>query len=353
MAEDVYTRLREFLDQLPAGFPETPTGVEIKILKKLYTPDQAELTMKLKNRAERVSEIANRTGLDESELAGQLEAMAQKGLIFRVREGDQRLYQAHQFVVGVYEFQLNRLDKEFVELFEAYGPYILSSMAAASTSQLRVIPVESSIKEKGQVAPYNRVREMVKNEKIVSLTQCICQQEQKIQGKHCFKPSEVCLGFGDFARFYMDNNNARQITTKEALEVLDLAEKIGLVLTPSNSQKLEYICCCCTCCCPNLKLLKMAPNPGELAGSYYRSAIDAEQCTGCGECMEICPMGAIKDEDGMAQPMAQRCIGCGLCVAKCPVSAISMLERPDKKEAPPLTIQETRNRIAAERGVLF
>ena len=85
MSEDVYTRLREFMDKLPAGYPETPTGVEIKILKKLWTPDEAELTMKLKNEPEEISVIAKRVGMDEAEMAEKLEAMAQKGIIFRVR----------------------------------------------------------------------------------------------------------------------------------------------------------------------------------------------------------------------------------------------------------------------------
>ena len=84
---DVYTRLREFLDKTPIGFPETPDGVEIKILKKLYTPEDAELTMKLKLEPEEVPAIAKRTGTDEAELAGKLEEMAQKGLIYRVRSG--------------------------------------------------------------------------------------------------------------------------------------------------------------------------------------------------------------------------------------------------------------------------
>ncbi len=130
MSEDVYTRLREFMDKLPVGYPETPTGVEIKILKKLWTPDEAELTMKLKNEPEEISVIAKRVGMDEAELAEKLEAMAQKGIIYRVRSGDKKLYQAFQFVVGVYEFQLKNLDKEFCELFEEYLPYIGMNMMA-------------------------------------------------------------------------------------------------------------------------------------------------------------------------------------------------------------------------------
>ena len=61
MSENVYTRLREFMDTVPVGFPATPTGVEIKILKKLFTPEQAELTMKLEKEPEEVAAIAART----------------------------------------------------------------------------------------------------------------------------------------------------------------------------------------------------------------------------------------------------------------------------------------------------
>jgi Na+-translocating ferredoxin:NAD+ oxidoreductase subunit B len=173
MSEDVYTSLREFMDTLPAGFPATPTGVEIKILKKLFTPEQAELTMKLGKEPEAVPAIAARTGIDESELAVELEEMAQKGLIFRVRDGDKSLYQAFQFVVGVYEFQLKTLDKEFCELFEEYLPYLGLSLMALKTKQLRVIPVESSIEAVPAVETYNKVRELVKEQELIGVSQCI------------------------------------------------------------------------------------------------------------------------------------------------------------------------------------
>ena len=79
---DVYTKLREFMDRLPGGFPETPTGVEIKILKKLYSPEEAELTLNLKDEPEEVAAIAKRTGRDEKELAEKLDEMAMNGLIY-------------------------------------------------------------------------------------------------------------------------------------------------------------------------------------------------------------------------------------------------------------------------------
>ena len=47
MSEDTYLRLREFMDRMPGGFPATESGVEIKLLQKLFEPEAAEIVMKL------------------------------------------------------------------------------------------------------------------------------------------------------------------------------------------------------------------------------------------------------------------------------------------------------------------
>jgi electron transport complex protein RnfB len=351
VSTDVYTRLREFMDTLPTGFPATPTGVEIRILKKLFTPVQAELTMKLGEEPEEVSAIAQRIGMDEAVLAPKLEEMAQKGLIFRVHEEDRVLYQASQFMVGVYEFQLNRLDKEFCELFEEYLPHFGAALMPIKTKQLRVIPVESAVESAPAVAPYNRVRELVKEQEIISVAQCICRKEQGLLGRPCAKPQETCISFGDFARFYIDNHLARAISTDEALRILDAAEEAGLVLNPSNTQKIQWICCCCSCCCPVLKFARMMPRPVDIVRSYYQAEIDTDLCIACGECLERCQMAAIKEGADFAEMIEGRCIGCGLCVSTCPVEAISLKPKPDM-EAPPESLAETLSKIESERGAL-
>jgi ferredoxin len=339
------------MDTMPAGFPATPTGVEIKILKKLFTPKQAELTMKLGREAEEVGAIAARIGMADAELTPQLEEMAQKGLIFRTRDKDKVSYQACQFLVGVYEFQLNRLDEEFCKLFEEYLPHIGATLMALKTKQLRVIPVESAVEAGSSVASYNRIRELVKEQEIISLMQCICRKEQGILGKPCAKLQETCLGFGAFGRFYIDNHMARAVTTDEALRVLDQAEEAGLVLNPSNTQKIEWICCCCTCCCPTLKFVKMMPRPADWVRAYYQAAIDADLCIACGECLERCQMAAIKENADVSEMIEGRCIGCGLCVSACPMEAISLQPKPGM-EAPPASLSETLRKIESERGAL-
>ena len=352
MGDDVYIKMREFMNTLPAGYPSTPSGVEIRILKKLFSPEEAELTMQLTTEPEEVPAIAVRLGLDEAGLAKKLENMAQKGLIFRVKRGDKALYKAVQFIVGVYEFQLNYLDEEFCRMFEEYLPYFGMSLMSVKTKQLRVIPVESAMKATPMVETYNRAREMMEGQKIFSVSPCICRKERGIIGKKCDKPQETCLGFGDVAQFYIDNNMGRAISKAEALKLLDFAEASGLVLSPTNSQEIAALCCCCTCCCPTLKYAKLMPRPVDMVMSYYQATIYAELCTNCGLCPERCQMAAIKEGEASYQIVDGRCIGCGLCVSACPTEAISLLPKSGMTPPPADFWHDTLSTIRAERDAI-
>jgi len=48
MSDEVYHKLAKVLDTLPNGFPATESGVEIKLLKRIFEPEQAELFCDLK-----------------------------------------------------------------------------------------------------------------------------------------------------------------------------------------------------------------------------------------------------------------------------------------------------------------
>ena len=351
MSNDVYERLREFLHAMPGGYPATDSGVEIMILKKLYSPEQAELTMKLTDEPEDITEIASRTGINEPELAEKLEEMAQNGLIFRVREGEKRRYQAFQFLIGIYEFQLKNMDREFSELFEEYLPHYAIGMSNVRTGQMRTIPVGSVVKTTDGVAPYNNVRELIKGKDFISVQQCICRKEQGLLGNECSYPQEVCIGFGDFARYYVDNSMGRQINSDEALKILDLAEEKGLVLKPNNAQNIDAICCCCPCCCPSIKYGKLFERPADMVLTYYVSKIDSTLCNACGVCMDRCPMDAIRMNDDFSEIIDGRCIGCGVCIGTCPEDAITLEAKPDM-DAPPVDFQETFQRIRAERNLV-
>ncbi len=59
------------------------------------------------------------------------------------------------------------------------------------------------------------------------------------------------------------------------------------------------------------------------AGSGLLASVDAERCTGCGLCREVCPQGAVS-VDETARVDAGKCTGCGQCVTECPQDALSL-----------------------------
>ncbi|MCX6028118.1 MAG: 4Fe-4S binding protein [Chloroflexi bacterium] len=54
--------------------------------------------------------------------------------------------------------------------------------------------------------------------------------------------------------------------------------------------------------------------------------VDAATCTGCGDCVEACPAGAIALVAGRAHIAEARCTGCGSCADACPQGAIVMAD---------------------------
>ena len=58
MSEDIYRKLAQRLDAIPNGFPATESGVEMKLLKKVFTPGEADLFCDLKLTPETAEQIA-------------------------------------------------------------------------------------------------------------------------------------------------------------------------------------------------------------------------------------------------------------------------------------------------------
>ena len=117
---DTYEQLRQRLDDLATGYPATKTGVEIRILKKLFTVEDAELFLGLTPLLETPDAAASRLGRDPIGTAEQMEKMAKKGLLFRQVKDDSKRYAAIPFVVGIYEFQLNSVDQELARDLDEY-----------------------------------------------------------------------------------------------------------------------------------------------------------------------------------------------------------------------------------------
>jgi hypothetical protein len=109
---DVYQRLAKKLDKLPQGFPATESGVELKILRKIFSPDDAEMTLRLKPIPETAEGIAGRLGKPHDEMRSTLDEMASRGQIAAMQWRGERRYSIAPFIVGIFEYQLPHMDRE-------------------------------------------------------------------------------------------------------------------------------------------------------------------------------------------------------------------------------------------------
>ncbi len=337
MGQDIYTLLRERLDRYSVGFGETKSGVEIKILKKLFTEEEVRMYLDLTLELESAEEVAARTGRDPANAEGILQGMMKKGLVFPRfprKAGEPFYYAAAPFAHGIFEHQLKRMNKELAELFEEYIQD--GGMATKPVLPMRTVPVSAAIPEGKSVAPYDDVRRIIQGKDRISLSDCVCAVQHRAAGRACDQPVEVCMGFDFYADYYVATGMGRRITRDEALARLDECEKAGLIPQFSNSENPEALCNCCAECCGALRLLKLLPEPGLLAAANYFAELDPDLCTGCGICVERCQMEAIAMGETVAELDRKRCIGCGLCVSSCPEGALTLrLKSETERKVPP------------------
>jgi len=352
--EDIYKKLAVHLDHTPSGFPETESGVELRILKQLFTKEEAELTLSLVLMLETAETIANRTNRDPKEIEPMLIEMGKKGLIIHVYKNGINSFMLLHFVVGIWEYQVNRLTKELIKDFNEYVPYLIKSQYKNKTQQLRVIPVAKAVNTELNIMDYEQVEKIIRSQSKILVAPCICRKEHTIMGKGCDKLKESCLVFGGGAYIYESRGIGRTITQDEALEIVREGVKQGLVPQPSNAKKPLNICLCCDCCCQILKNIKAFEAPAKIVNSNFQAHVNPDECTGCQACEEICPMDAVEmdGEKIIATVNLDRCIGCGLCVTVCEFDAIALKDKPmTEKIEPPANIVETYMKIAQEKGL--
>ena len=347
--KDVFRRLQEHLDSMPVGYPPTESGVELKVLKHLFTPEYAEIALKLKFQPEPLKNVYRRfkkSGMQIEELEQKLDDMYFKGLINRgsknIGETAEKYYAIAALIIGMYEYQLGRLTKELYKDHEQYADEaFIDEYNSTGIPQLRVIPIEETLEYEQGVASYDNMRELIEIVgEPIAVAECICRQAKGLMEESCSKTDlvESCFSFRNAAKSYLEKGLARQINKEEALELLRKAEEDGLVLQPGNSLRPMNICTCCGCCCGILTHQKKVPEPARFFATNFYAEVDEDSCIGCETCVERCNMDAIEVEDAIAKVDLTKCIGCGVCVPTCTSEAIKLHKKEEEIHPPRNTL---------------
>lgn len=120
----------------------------------------------------------------------------------------------------------------------------------------------------------------------------------------------ACLGYGDCARVCPQN----AIRIEDGIARIDPRKCIG--------------CGMCARECPNglIKLIRDTSRVVVECSNHDKGAVTRKACTNgciaCGKCEKTCPHGAITVKDNLAVIDYEKCTGCAECVAVCPVHCI-------------------------------
>jgi H+/Na+-translocating ferredoxin:NAD+ oxidoreductase subunit B len=326
MENQIYRDLQKLLDTLPNGYPKTESGIEIDILKKIFTEEEAKITLQLKMKYEAPEVIAERIGMTPEDATKKLREMRDNGQILGITLGALNIYKLAPFVIGIYEYQINRMDKELAELTERYmGEGMGKDFHSIQPSIMKVIPIEKDIPSGSEIKPYESISNIIENAKAWAVADCICKKEKSLIGHKCDNPMEVCMGLAPVENYFDDYYWGRAISKEEAFEVLKISEEAGLVHMASNVKTGHYfICNCCGCCCGVLRGINEMDQLNAVAKSNYLAVVNEDLCTACEICLDRCQVRAIDIDD--VAVINERCIGCGLCISTCPTEAIKLVK---------------------------
>ncbi len=193
MSSTVFEQLAGALDRLPNGFPRTNSQVEIRILQKIFSPEEAALASQLTGSLESVDEIARRARLPAGEVSKRLFKMVRRGMVWLDKQDGEACFRLAPFVVGIYESQREILDHELAHLVEEYFAHGgADGIMRYQPALHRVIPAQGAVKSEW-VLPYDDVRAILLQAKTFQVNDCICRVQQALLGHACDFPKNMCL----------------------------------------------------------------------------------------------------------------------------------------------------------------
>ena len=251
--------------------------------------------------------------------------------------------QEEKRLAALFEKLLAELRDQIQDNYDALSPLFSSAPAVDRTvparlaedgRPIKIIAVGKTLSVAEEfVVPSQTVEEIINKFDDIAVGYCFCRQRRSLLGDPCNTgaPTLNCFTFGKSARHTAAQGFAKKVSKREALEIMQAAEKAGLIHKAFHPGSRESspetsICNCCKDCCDTLGLWRTGTLP-LINSTFYLSVIDPQACTGCGICVERCPTDAISlNEAGWAQRDESACLGCGVCSRFCPEEAIALKE---------------------------
>ena len=351
MTTDIYDKLAQRLNEFEHVVPPVPSF--LKVLKEFYTAEQATFAANFPDGQFTLNEMAEMFKKDKNELEKEVEAMAYAGLLFVTKtETGEKKYELSPWMVGVIEFSIvRRMDqpggnKELLPLYKAMADEqralvepLLENIEAVKemmpSEHVRVLTVNEAIEDKSQVMAHENLLEIIDKQESFAAMKCCCRHLAAQRDEPCHVheiPEHSCLFFGQVADYIVDYDLGKRLTKEECVDVLKTCADAGCVHNTNNfTEALQFVCNCCPDCCGFIEAVKTFGNIKTINTSNFISTVDEETCILCGECVDRCPVEAIRLEADTVIVDEVLCLGCGNCVTICPSESLSMKRVADKK----------------------
>ena len=277
-------------------------------LAGIVTDDEADVAIAAGLRKVRTAGwLAKKVGKPVEEVEKLAKHLAWIG-VFRCtydKELGEDVYFMQIFAPGIMEMLVNNQElldthPEVGRAFEEYTRIRMQTMSPLipdGYGLMRVIPVESAIKDLPGVSDYEKLSYYLNKYDTFCVSPCSCRASRSSINDGCgHLAEEMCVQMGKGAEHYIRTGRARQISREEALEIITRAEENGLMHDIPNIEEAgesAAICNCCSCACFGLRVGLMF-GARDAIRSNFQAEVDEAKCVACAQCVEVCPANALK-----------------------------------------------------------
>jgi len=338
---DPYEKILKNMREYPNDIPITDGKISEafrEFISLLFTPEEAEVAQYLTVRPQSVGMISKKMGKNREETQKILEKMTEDGLIHDIGGFSYFIAMPHLLNMGFkYSKTFERLGKKGAELYQQFFIeekfYKRYESSDAGTPITRIVPINKSIDHQSLISNAEEIHGLINScMGPVVITDCPCRNRTDLleirECKDKYPIQESCFQVGLFGKYFLRRGEGREVSRKEAHEIVDKLAKLGLVFTTENTESNmhQVICCCCECCCALLRGITRFEDKNEncTAKSNYISEVNQDLCEGCGLCENRCPFNAIIMKDDKSHVDPKKCYGCGVCAITCPTEAIKL-----------------------------
>ncbi|MBN1690189.1 MAG: 4Fe-4S binding protein [Dehalococcoidia bacterium] len=305
-----------------------------KVLQVLMNRDEVAIANMLPATAE---ELASKTDKTADDINKMLYGLFRKGVIFESSRGyrpARDIFQLHDatgsdmrsdqiwgrdLLDAWWDFSENELYKDVAKWVKDFA-----------TPVSRVIPARAAVAEPGKLLPDEDIEGIIDRTTRVAVVNCPCRR----MAQKCDRPIEVCLQLNKGADYTIKRGSGREVSKDEAKKILRTASEGGLVHSMTNTPEMgHFICNCCPdCCIFMMPWLTYGGVEKGIARSRFEARVDVESCSGCQDCVEQCPFGAIEmikvagHKKMKATVNPEKCFGCGVCAVQCATDSIKLYQ---------------------------